>query len=93
MGVWETVDPSQLGDSKGIEKVTIDFRESGEFTLLIHQEGSEPQNGKYALKGEELTMVQDDMEAGSIATAYKDGILTVIDVANNDHSVDFKRVE
>ncbi len=91
VGVWETVDPAQL-NVRDVEKATIDFRASGEFTLISHQEGVTPANGVYTLKGDELTMIQEGFDAGSISTKYRDGILTVTDVAN-DHSVEFKRVE
>ena len=91
VGVWATVDPAQL-NARGAGQVTIDFRESGEFTLMAPDNGGVVVNGKYQLEDGELTMVTDKPESGEITTKYENGLLTVTDVSN-DHSVDFKPLD
>ena len=90
IGVWETVNaPEQVSDD--VERITLDFRESGELTMVIFPDNS-IQEGTYTVSGNDLKVVMKDQTEDAVATRYEDGVITVIDVAN-EQEVEFKKLD
>ena len=91
VGVWQTVNaPEQVNDS--VERITLDFREGGELTMVIFPNNTTPQEGTYTVSGNDLKIVMKDQTEDSVATRYEDGVITVIDV-NADQEVEFKKLD
>ncbi len=90
IGVWETVNaPDQV--STDVERITLDFRDGGELTMVIFPDNS-IQEGTYTVSGNDLKVVMKDQTEDAVATRYEDGVITVIDVAN-EQEVEFKKLD